>query len=644
MDKRSAATGRRSKKHKPSWWTRLLSVLVVVAGLLLSACSTPVGVQNMSSRESYRNLTADVLSAGTLSSTTTQILNRAGLAQRFESQPDEVIATIHKGLPNVKEPDRLFALAELSFLHAMQSDQKSHFLSAVLYAYGFLFPTDVKFALDPFDPRTRTAVDIYNQGLAEAFSTPRVYPLVKPSEVVLIPGTYSLPFGKLTLRVNSEEFVWGTFLFTDFVQASQVEVRGLRNRYRWPGLGAALVASLTELPGARDKRFARVPPGLKVPVTAVLRVDKIHEALKTDNMEADLQLFTVSEQTTLVTPQGQIIPLEFELTAALASSLEGSAVYDMETKGFFLGDFRLLFAHRFEDGVFLMAPYRSGRIPVVLVHGTASSPARWAELINEIQNDRDLWGRYQLWLFTYNTGNPILYSAGMLTEGLRNIVHELDPNGTDAALRKMVVIGHSQGGLLTKLTVVNSGSVFWDNAFEVPIGELDVSPETRRILRRSMFYTPLPFVRRVVFVATPHGGSFVAGGIIGKTAGSFIKLPFTILSPIQEVLLSAVGQGDIKFSVKNIPKSTDNMNPQSPFIKALSSLSVAPTVTAYSIIPVKNLDAPKNKWHDGVVEYLSAHIEGVRSELIVDSDHSTQGEPATIEEIRRILLENLQEP
>jgi pimeloyl-ACP methyl ester carboxylesterase len=448
----------------------------------------------------------------------------------------------------------------------------------------------------------------------------------------------------VTVSVTPEEFVWGTFRLVDFVQASQVAVRGLRNRYRWPGFGAALVASLEELPGARDKRFARVPPGLKVAVTAVLKIDRIHEALKTDSVEAKLELFTVTEQTTLTTSRGQVVPLEFEVTAALASTLEGSDVYDMETKGFFLGDFKLLVAKRFEDGVFLMGPYRTGRIPVVLVHGTASSPARWAELVNEIQNDRELWGRYQIWLFTYNTGNPILYSGGLLTEGLRNIVRELDPQGNDKALHKMVVIGHSQGGLLTKLTVVNSGTAFWNNGFDVPIDELDVSPETRKTLERSMFYTRLPFVRRVIFVATPHGGSFVAGGFIGKAAGTFIKLPFTLLSPIQEVVMATLGHEAAKFSVKNIPKSTDNMNPRSPFIKTLSSLPIAPGVTAYSIIPVKNRQAPKAEWNDGVVDYSSAHISGVKTELIVDSDHSTQAEPETIEEIRRILLENLREP
>ena len=93
---------------------------------------------------------------------------------------------------------------------------------------------------------------------------------------------------------------------------------------------------------------------------------------------------------------------------------------------------------------------------------------------------------------------------------------ELDPQGTDPALRRMVLIGHSQGGLLAKLTVVDSGTRFWDNVSETPFEALRVSDETRAILRRSLFVTPLPFVNRVVFVATPHRGSDVAGFLVER--------------------------------------------------------------------------------------------------------------------------------
>jgi hypothetical protein len=39
------------------------------------------------------------------------------------------------------------------------------------------------------------------------------------------------------------------------------------------------------------------------------------------------------------------------------------------------------------------------------------------------------------------------------------------------------------------------------------------------------------------------------------------------------------------------------------------------------------------------VKYLSAHIDGVASEKVVRSSHSTQGHPDTIQEVKRILFE-----
>ena len=49
-----------------------------------------------------------------------------------------------------------------------------------------------------------------------------------------------------------------------------------------------------------------------------------------------------------------------------------------------------------------------------------------------------------------------------------------------------------------------------------------------------------------------------------------------------------------------------------------------------------------NRLEDGVVTYKSAHLEGVASEKIVRSGHSTQGHPDTILEVRRILLEHVE--
>jgi pimeloyl-ACP methyl ester carboxylesterase len=185
-----------------------------------------------------------------------------------------------------------------------------------------------------------------------------------------------------------------------------------------------------------------------VAATAFLRLENVEEGIRAGRVEGRLTLHTTQEDTS-VTVGNRAVPLEYALTAALADTLEGSQAYAIELKGLFAGDFKIVKdTARHKDNVFLMAPYRSGRIPLVLVHGTASSPARWAQMLNEILNDRELWNRYQVWLFTYNTGNPILYSGGILTRTPQRR-SATRPAGKDGALRKMVVIGHSQGGLLT---------------------------------------------------------------------------------------------------------------------------------------------------------------------------------------------------
>ena len=78
------------------------------------------------------------------------------------------------------------------------------------------------------------------------------------------------------------------------------------------------------------------------------------------------------------------------------------------------------------------------------------------------------------------------------------------------------------------------------------------------------------------------------------------------------------------------------MSPGHPFVRALIDLPIDPAIPAHSIIAVLG-DGPVTGKTDGVVAYESAHIDGVESEKIIRSGHSTQGEPQTIEEVRRIL-------
>src|SRR5688500_15095999 len=135
--------------------------------LLASGCVTPIGVVRGTTQEMHYALTSNVLSAGEPSSWSKQVLHRTNLTERFNADPAATLNALHKTLAQLSEDrvqDRLFALAELSFLYAENSADRPHYLAAAVYAYAFLVP-ETGTRLDPLDPRVRLGADIYNRGL-----------------------------------------------------------------------------------------------------------------------------------------------------------------------------------------------------------------------------------------------------------------------------------------------------------------------------------------------------------------------------------------------------------------------------------------------------------------------------------------------
>ncbi|MGE5061393.1 MAG: hypothetical protein ACM3N3_19285, partial [Betaproteobacteria bacterium] len=374
--------------------------------LMLSAvgCATPIGVNYVDQHIAYQSITANILSADRPSSFSARELMNLNLYQRFEDEPEKALAEMHAGLAPQGDEDRLFALTELSFAHAEASGEKSYYLAAAVYAYAFMLPGEHGRQPRAIDPRFRWAADIYNQALTRA--------AMIDETTVPRGGTFKLPFGELTVDFNENDLVWAGFRLINFVPAADIEVRGLRNRYRIPGIGAALAASLEPLSETPRKEYARIPPRLRVPGTAFLRLDDPRGALASGKLKGKLEFYTPDSART-VNIAGNDVPIEYETTTALALTLEGAPVWDFELAGFRSGDFTVAQAN-LERGLFMLHPHRIGRMPLVLVHGTASSPARWAELVNELENDPRFWQNYEIWLFMYNTGNPIAYSALLL--------------------------------------------------------------------------------------------------------------------------------------------------------------------------------------------------------------------------------------
>jgi pimeloyl-ACP methyl ester carboxylesterase len=588
-----------------------------------------VGVTRLDEQAAHRELNANILSTGQPSEYAKQLLERNALGERFDQDPEGVLAELNSGPGRQDERDRLFALSELSFAYAEESRNRSYYLASAAYAYAFLFPPNPTEAPGQYDPRLRLAVDLYNRGVALGLATN------DGQEVDLSARQLSLPFGTLDLAVNAKGFSYGGYHLTKFVSLADLEVRGLRNTYREAGIGAALSAKVEASPGSTANRW--IPATAKVPITAFVRFDDPRRAMSDGRLHGTVELYDEAEAPT-VQVGSYAAPLESDPSAALAYRLESAPVWDFELAGFRRGDFSFLSkGGNGENGLYMLHPYLPGLIPVVLVHGTASSPARWAEMINELLGDPAIAAHYQIWLFIYNSGNPIVLSAMRMRESLQAARKGVDPEGKDRALDQMVLIGHSQGGLLTKMMVVDSGNRFWNNVTKVSFEKADLDPESRDLLGRAMFFKPLPFVTRVIFIATPHRGSYMASNPIVKFGNKFLNLPGSLAKTV--VALGKLRERRLMGTPFTIPTALDNMDPSNPFIKALSATPIAPGVKVNSIIPVKG-DGPVAEGNDGVVEYKSAHIDCVESELVVHSGHSTQATPETIEEVRRILYEH----
>ncbi len=290
-------------------------------------------------------------------------------------------------------------------------------------------------------------------------------------------------------------------------------------------------------------------------------------------------------------------------------------------------------------GLSLLRPYARGKIPVVLVHGLWSNPWSWNRMIEALEADPAIEARYQFWTFGYSTGDPFPYSAHLMRHGLDEVRRKLDPDRSDPALDRMVLVGHSMGGLLTKMMTVDASDRLWHVISDRPPGELAGERDDLELFRSIVFFPPRAEVRRVVFIATPHRGSRFDRGAIQKVGTRLIRMPDPLRATHHRLIAGNPPTFFREHFRRGLPTSIDELEFGSPILTGLSDLPVVPAITAHSIIAVRP-DSPPTGRTDGLVTFESAHIEGVASEKIIASGHLCQDHPGVIAEVRRILAEH----
>jgi pimeloyl-ACP methyl ester carboxylesterase len=625
---------------------RRLAAWACVLAVALAGCSE-ISVRRAGAPDVLADWRASAATGCGLSPRTLQTLRCLDLDPVYQRCPADAFARLQAVAVQDPQRDYLFALAEMSYQLGCRAEKEhdadacaSYYLCAG-YAYHYLFdrpppgPGTACAAENPFDPRFRLACDLYNAGLAKCLRAAQCAGRLDPRQHLHVsaPGCQGC-----ALAVEHHGFAWPPQEFGPLQFCADYEVVGLDNHYRNYGLGVPLIGTRvgpTEAPG-----HAFYPDHVTFPVTAFFRFEESLAELGA-RRAGRLELYNpLSVQSVAV--NGRPVGLESDLTTPLAYFLSRTDLKDVGLTGF-------LHADRLErrSGIYLAEPYQPGKIPVLFVHGLLSDPITWAVMYNDLLADPVLRAHYQFWFYLYPTGDPYLETAADLRRDLVRLKAALDPAGRDPALDRMVCVGHSMGGLVSKLLTVDSGDTFWHLVSARPVAALEAPPDARAEVERVFYFEHQPCVRRVIFLATPHHGSGLSWSPVRRLVDRLVHLPRTVVQTSHELV-----QEDPRAWSGQLPTSVDLLAPGAPALEVLAARPRPEGVHYHSIVGVapcgsllrEVAEAWGQQLTDGVVPYASAHIDDAESELVVPADHlHVHHHPLAVREVRRILLEHLRE-
>lgn len=425
----------------------------------------------------------------------------------------------------------------------------------------------------------------------------------KPLTVTDGTTTYQLRY-----QPGGSKDVWAPEYFTDFKPTKGIKQDIVKTPNVRAGVGGVLVG--VHKPEKPDEFSPKV--GITAPVTTTLNFQ---------GNTATLVLNNPTRQET-VSLSGKKLPLAANFTAPLC--------YYPDVNATLLGLSEALRPEKYADrqGIFMLQPYDPSRIPVIYVHGLASTPYIWRDPINQIDEDPELRANYQAIVYAYPTGNPAAFSALQFREELAKFekTHPM-PHG-------FVLVSHSMGGLLTQMQTQTITREDWHRLYPERTDALfsKVTPDS--VISRAMTFEANPDIKRAVFISTPHKGANMANESIGHLAIRLIRLPITLTNTIT----SALGD-QLAFITGNksnrIPTSINSLAPENPMLHVLASKEVAPP--CHSIIGNRGKPGPLADSSDGVVPYWSSHLGYAKSEVIVPGPHSCYDFPEATAELKRIL-------
>lgn len=635
MSLRSQAGRRRRFAHGARWAALLLA-------LTAAGCRSSDYLQARRAPRNPLNGQLQLLSRKGPQATgrTERLLRRYDL-QEHRSEYEKLLDQLATELGREPSSEKVYAYSELAYVggrRAQENGDEANALrfygASVAHAYMYLFDPRFDYERNPYDPQYRGACDLYNGALEAALRLVRNQGKLKPG------STQKIRVGQKEMGLNVVvQGPWHQDEFEKFEFVSDWEVKGLNNRHHSYGLGVPMIAvrrrHLNE--AAYEEHY---PPGLSFPVTAFLR-------LRPGRQGEPYHVCTIELQDALAAHHTQVgryrVPLETDLSTALAYSLDRPEFRERQqlaTVGFLNPG-----KTRRAQGMYMLEPYDPQKIPVIMVHGLWSDPLTWMEMFNDLRSFPELRNRYQFWFYLYPTGQPFWFSAGQLRSDLASMQRKLDPNRRSPALGQTVLVGHSMGGLVSRMQAIDSQDKFWNLISDEPFQDVKLSAGERQQIARTFFFRPNPSVKRVVSIGTPYRGSNFANDYTRWLSRLFINVPKKILQGQQRLMnLDSIQNTELL----TITTSIDSLAPESPVLPVLREAPVAPWVRVHNIVGVLSDDSLVHKIagdeSDGVVAYASARIEDSQSEIVVPADHSSiHRHPRAILEVRRILLEHLRD-
>jgi pimeloyl-ACP methyl ester carboxylesterase len=643
-----------------------LSLLLGLA-LLQSGCAT-IHISESRGPKVTASWRESALTRGELSPRSLQVLRWFDLAHLYPDRLPEASAKLHAEALRDPQLDVLFTLAELNYLRGLRAERNQstdacvYYYLAAGYAYHFLFderpapnggtiqrvsgsagPPVLLLAppAEAFDPRFRLACDLYNSGLAKCISAAQKVGQFDSCRRLVLPTGDGHTGIKLAVRHSG--FGYRPEEFGPVMLCSEYKVTGLANHHRTYGLGVPLIGSRAQ--GVPRMEHALYPPRINFPVTAFFRFEGGLAELA-ERRAGWLELFnSLSIQT--VNVRGRTVPLESDLTTPLAYFLANAELDGVGYKGFLCPDD---LSHR--AGLYALGPHESGKVPIVFVHGLFGSPLTWAPMVNDLQADPVLRRRFQFWFYFYPTGSSYLASTANLRTELARVRKELDPEGKSPELSDMVFVGHSMGGLVTRLMTIDGGDDFWHLVVPESLDSLRLQPNTRSELQNTFYFERQPCVTRAIFLGTPHRGAAIVPSVVGRVGAQLAGEPQSLLAVTQD-LKEDNPELARELKGRHLPSSVELLAPDAPALKLIAHRPRPKSVHYHSIIgavPSSELVLERvfgvgfRQLSDGVVPYSSAHLSDVDSEVVIKANHYMVHQHAlAILEVRRILFEHLKD-